>query len=135
LTEYRYGHARINFLLRVAAVVLSVATYTVGVVLLIFGPLLLAIYLTYRWLRDGVWHSLTLAEVLMHDSAVDRPAQTAGWLYETPLLMSVPAVGGLITVAGIVGFIAFGVLLDKPVQPPHSSVCDRHGTLTGKRPL
>ena len=58
----RHDHAWINILFRVVFFEFVIAAYLVGTGMLIFGTLLSAAYLTYRWLRDGVWHAYSLAE-------------------------------------------------------------------------
>lgn len=99
----RHMHARawINFPFRVAVLGFATTTYLLGAVTLSFGTLLTALYLTYRWFRDGVWYSYTLADVLVRHSAPGRPAQSEGWLLEAPLLIALPVAGAFLTVAGM----------------------------------
>src|SRR5262245_16812361 len=103
---FRHSHARINFLFRVAVLGFSAAAYFVGVALLLFGTLATALHMTYRWLRDGVWHSYTLADVLSGHGEGFRPPPE-DWLHDIPLLISMPMVGGTLTVVGMM--VLFGV--------------------------
>ena len=105
VVRYRGGHAWINILFHVALLGIAATTYLVGAVALIFGTLLSALYLTYRWLRDGVWHSHTLADVFARGMAPDRPTQPETWLLEAPLLIAMPTIGAALTIASIALFV------------------------------
>jgi hypothetical protein len=107
----RHDHAWINILFRVVFFQFVIATYLIGTITLIFGTLLSAQYLIYRWLRDGVWHAYSLAEVLADGSEPDRPIQSGGWLFEAPLLIALPTVGGTLTVASLALFFGAGLFL------------------------
>ena len=107
----RHDHAWINILFRVVFFGFVIATYLAGTITLIFGTVLSAMYLTYRWLRDGVWNAYSLADVLAHGGEPDRPIQSGGWLFEAPLLTAVPTVGVTLTVASLALFFGVGLLL------------------------
>jgi hypothetical protein len=106
VVRYRGGHAWINILFRVAVLGIAATTYLVGAVALTFGTLLSALYLTFQWLRGGVWHFHTLADVFARGMAPDRPTQPEAWFLEAPLLISMPTIGGTLTIASIALFVA-----------------------------
>ncbi len=106
MVRYRVGHVWIHNLFHVAVLGIAATTYLVGVVALIFGTLLSALYLTFQWLRDGVWHSYTLADLFARGLAPDRPTQPEAWLLEAPLLIAMPTIGATLTIASIALFVA-----------------------------
>jgi hypothetical protein len=108
--RFSHDHAWINTLFRVGVFGFAIATYFVGAVTLTLGTLLSALYLTYWWLRDGIWYSYSLAEMFARESAPDRPAESEAWIFETPLLVAMPTVGGTLTVAGLAVLFSVGLL-------------------------
>jgi hypothetical protein len=105
-----HDHAWINTLFRVAVFGFATATYLVGAAALIIGTLLSLVLLAYQWLRYGVWCTCSLADLLARESAPDRPAESEAWIFETPLLIAMPTVGGTLTVAGLAVLFSVGVL-------------------------
>ena len=106
MVRYRVGHAWINILFHVAVLGIAATTYVVGAIALIFGTLLSALYLAFQWLRDGVWHSHTLADVFARGLAPDRPTQPEAWFLEAPLLIAMPTIGATLTIASMALFVA-----------------------------
>jgi len=102
-TRLADDHAWVNILSR-ATVLLAIATNLVGVVTLIFGTLLWALYPTYRWLREGVWHSHSLADMLASESASDA------WLLDMPLMIVLPSIGGALAVVGMAMFFSVSLV-------------------------
>src|SRR5262245_59632847 len=110
LARISRGHAWINILFRVGINSFAMVMYLVGAVTLNVGTLLTALHLTYRWLRDGVWHSYSLGDLL------GPFVQSESWLLKTPLLVAMPAVGGTLTVAGLTIFFSVGLFWHKRVS-------------------
>lgn len=98
-----------NLTLFRASLVLGIITYLFGVAMLILIAVPVLLYLVYRWLRDGVWHSYALADVLEGASVFDNTSEVGvtAWFFETPLLTATSAVGGSLTVSGLA--ILFGI--------------------------
>jgi hypothetical protein len=115
----RHDHAWINILFRVVFFEFVIVTYLAGTITLIFGTLLAAMCLTYRWLRDGVWYAYSLADLLADGSEPDRSMQSEGWLFEAPLLTTLPTVGGTLTVASLALFFGVGLFLSALVASRH----------------
>ena len=90
--------ARFNFLFRGGVFWFGIAAYLVGVVTLIFGTVLSVLYLIYRWLRDGVWQTNTLADLLSGKNSLEG---SWSWTLDMPLLVAMPAIGSILVVAGI----------------------------------
>ena len=89
-----------------AAILFAAATYFVGAATLIFGTLLSLVLLTYQWLRYGVWCTCSLADLL----ARKNPDESSSWFLETPLLITMPSIGGTLTVAGLAMLFSVGLL-------------------------
>jgi len=101
-----HDHAWFNILFRVAVFGFATATYLVGTVTLIFGTLLSLVLLAYQWLRYGVWCTCSPADLL----ARKNPDESSSWFLETPLLITMPSIGGTLTVAGLAIFFSVGLL-------------------------
>ena len=113
MARFSVGHAWINIMFRVGINSFAILMYLVGAVTLSVGTLLTALHLTYRWLRDGVWHFYSLADLLADENPSEPLAQSESWLLEMPLLVAMPAVGGTLTVAGLTIFFSVGLFWHK----------------------
>ena len=100
--------ARFNFLFRAGILWFAIATYVGGATTLVFGTLLSALCMTYRWLSDGVWPSYTLADLLLGDSSSESG------FFQTPLLVAMPLIGGILTAAGTAMFVSLFIGAAKP---------------------
>jgi hypothetical protein len=123
LARFSVGHAWINTMFRVGINSFAIVMYLVGVVTLSVGTLLTALHLTYRWLRDGVWHPYSLGDLL------GPFAQSESWLLKTPLLVAMPAVGGTLTVAGLTIFFSVGLFWHKSASKGNNYLESSPGTL------
>ena len=123
LARFSVGHAWINIMFRVGINSFAILMYLVGAVTLSVGTLLTALHLTYRWLRDGVWHSYSLGDLL------GPFARSESWLLETPLLVAMPAVGGTLTVAGLTIFFSVGLFWHKSASKGNNYLESSPGTL------
>ena len=101
-----HDHAWINILFRVAVFGFAIATYFVGAAALILGTLLSLVLLAYQWLRYGVWCTCSLADLL----APENPDESSSWFLETPLLITMPSIGGTLTVTGLAMLFSVGLL-------------------------
>jgi len=103
----------ISFTLIGVSLVFGIAVYLLGVVMLIFIAVPLLLYLVYRWLRDGVWHSYAWADVLEWAGASDNMSEAGitTWFLETSLLVVMSAVGGSLTVGGLAILFGIGFML------------------------
>jgi hypothetical protein len=103
----------INFTQFRVSLVLGMLTYLLGVAMLILIAVPLLLYLCCWWLRDGVWHSYSLAEVLERASTADNmlEAGITTWLFEMSLLAVASAVGGLLTVSGFAIIFGIGLMV------------------------
>jgi hypothetical protein len=101
-----HDHAWINILFRLGFYGFATATYFVGTVILIFGTLLSLVVLAYQWLRYGVWCTCSLAELL----ARNNPDESSSWFLETSLLITMPSIGGTLTVGGLAMLFTAGLL-------------------------
>ena len=88
-----------------AAILFAGAMYLFGAAALTFGTLLALGLLSYQWLRYGVWCPCSLADLLTRGN----PGESSSWFLETPLLITMPSIGGTLTVAGLA--MAFSVSL------------------------
>lgn len=100
-----HDHAWINILIRVGVLGFAIATYIVGATTLILGTLLSLALLTYQWLRYGVWRTCSLADLF----ARENPDASSSWFLETPLLITIPSIGGTLTVAGLAMLFSVGL--------------------------
>src|SRR5262245_12874717 len=129
LARFSHGHAWINILFRVGANSFAIVMYLVGAVTLSVGTLLTALHLIYRWLRDGVWHSYSLGDLLTGENPSEPFVQFKSWLLETPLLVAMPAVGSTLTVAGLTIFFSVGLFWHKRDSKGNNYLKSRSGRL------
>lgn len=103
----------ISFTLIGVSLAFGITVYLSGVVMLIFIAVPLLLYLVYRWLRDGVWHSYAWADVLEW-GGVSGSMPGSGittWFLETSLLVVVSAVGSSLTLGGLAILIGVGFMI------------------------
>ena len=106
----RHDHAWINNLFRVVILEFAIATYLVGAVTLTLGTLLSLFLLAYQWVRYGVWCACSLADLFARKNPDESSSQSAAsWFVDTALLITMPSVGGALTVAGLVMFFSVGL--------------------------
>src|SRR5262245_22993127 len=95
-TTHRHGFTWVNSLSH-ATLVIAILIYLVGAAALVPGTILSLMLLVYHRLRDGIWCACTLTDLLLGRHA----NESASWFMHTALLITMPSVGGTLTVAGI----------------------------------
>jgi len=110
----------VNASMSIVTRLFGIVTYLAGSVTLIFGTLSLLLYLAYQWLRDGVWYSYSLADVLVAKDTSENPEQAVSlglgapqWFLDASLLAVLPSVGGTLTFVGIVVYLCASFLVGR----------------------